>query len=87
MEYTPIERQTLDIMKRTDFKNLSKSDVVSIVSKLSELRPDVAKEVIAQFPEFAKLIRSSMEEYKDTLGNIIDSDDESIKQVHSWTER
>lgn len=87
MEYTPIERQTLDIMKRTDFKNLSKNDVVSIVSKLSELRPDVAKEVIAQFPEFAKLIRSSMEEYKDILGNIIDSDDESIKQVYAVIEK
>lgn len=87
MEYTPLERQTLDIMKRTDFKNLSKNDVVSIVSKLSELRPDVAKEVIAQFPEFAKLIRSSMEEYRDILGNIIDSDDESIKQVYAVIEK
>ena len=87
MEYTPIERQTLDIMKRTDFKNLSKNDVVSIVSKLSELRPDVAKEVIAQFPEFAKLIRSSMEEYKDILVNILDSDDESIKQVYAVIEK
>lgn len=87
MEYTSIERQTLDIMKRTDFKNLSKNDVVSIVSKLSELRPDVAKEVIAQFPEFAKLIRSSMEEYKDILGNIIDSDGESIKQVYAVIEK
>jgi hypothetical protein len=41
MKYTLIEQQTLDIMKRTDFKNLSKNDVVSIVSKHSELRPDV----------------------------------------------
>ena len=65
MEYTPIEKQALDMMKRTDFKNLSKTDVLSIASKLSELRPDVAKEVIAQFPEFVKLIQSSMSEYKD----------------------
>lgn len=83
MEYTPIEKQALDMMKRTDFKNLSKTDVLSIASKLSELRPDVAKEVIAQFPEFVKLIQSSMSEYKDILGNIISSDDESIKQVYA----
>ena len=82
MEYTAIEKQALDMMKRTDFKNLSKTDVLSIASKLGELRPDVAKEVIAQFPEFAKLIQSSMEEYKDILGNIISSDDESIKQAY-----
>lgn len=49
MEYTPIEQQTLAIMRKTDFKNLSKSDVLSIASKLGELRPDVVKEVIAQF--------------------------------------
>lgn len=87
MEYTPIEKQALDMMKRTDFKNLSKTDVLSIASKLSELRPDVAKEVIAQFPEFAKLIQSSMEEYKDILGNIISSDDESIKQVYAIADK
>lgn len=87
MEYTPIEQQTLAMMRRTDFKNLSKSDVLSIASKIGELRPDVAKEVIAQFPEFAKLIQSSMEEYKDILGNIISSDDESIKQVYAVIEK
>lgn len=87
MGYTPIEQQTLAMMRRTDFKNLSKSEVLSIVSKLGELRPDVAKEVIAQFPEFAKLIQSSMEEYKDILGNIISSDDESIKQVYAMADK
>lgn len=87
MEYTPIEQQTLAMMRRTDFKNLSKSDVLSIASKLGELRPDVAKEVIAQFPEFVKLIQSSMEEYKDILGNIISSDDESIKQVYAMADK
>jgi hypothetical protein len=65
MEYTPIEQQALDMMRRTDFKNLSQNDVLSIASKLSELRPDVAKEVIAQFPEFSKLIQSSMSEYTE----------------------
>lgn len=87
MEYTPIEQQTLAMMSRTDFKNLSKSDVLSIASKLGELRPDVAKEVIAQFPELAKLIQSSMEEYKDMLGNIISNDDESIKQVYTMADK
>lgn len=87
MEYTPIEKQALDMMKKTDFKNLSKTDVVSIASKLSELRPDVAKEVIAQFPEFAKLIRPSMEEYNDILGNIVSSDDESVKQVYAIADK
>lgn len=87
MEYTPIEQQALDMMRRTDFKNLSKNDVLSIASKLSTLRPDVAKEIIVQFPEFAKLVQSSMSEYKEILGNIIASDDESIKQVYATAEQ
>lgn len=87
MEYTADEKQALDMMRRTDFKNLSKNDVLSIASKLSELRPDVAKEVIAQFPEFAKLVQSSMKEYKDILGNIVTSDDESLKQVYTIADK
>lgn len=86
-EYTAIEKQSLDMMRRTNFKNLSKNDVLSIASKLGELRPDVAKEVIAQFPEFAKLIQSSMEEYKEILGNIVSSDDESIKQAYAIADK
>ena len=84
MEYTAIEKQTLDMMNRTDFKNISKADILSIASKLNELRPDVA---IAQFPQFANLIQSSMEEYKDILGNIISSDDESVKQVYAIADK
>ena len=82
MEYTPFEQQTLEIMQRTDFKNLSKNDVLTIASKLSDLRPDVAKEVIAQFPEFVNMLHSLMEEYKDILGKIIASDDDSLKQMY-----
>ena len=58
MEYTPIERDVLSIMQRTDFRNLSKNDVISFASKIGELRPDVAKELLAQYPEFVKLMKS-----------------------------
>ena len=87
IEYTEIEKQALNMMQRTDFKNLSKNDVLSITSKLSELRPDVAKEIIAQFPEFVKLIQASMVEYKNILENIISSDNESIKQVYAIADK
>ena len=52
MEYTPMEKSVPSLMQRTDFKNISKSDVISFASKLGELRLEVAKEVLAQFPEF-----------------------------------
>lgn len=47
MEYTPIEKGVLAMIQRTDFKNISKGDVISFASKLGELRPEVAKEVLA----------------------------------------
>ena len=51
MEYTQLEKDILAMMQRTDFKNISKGDVISFASKLGELRLEVAKEVLAQFPE------------------------------------
>ncbi len=82
MEYTSNEKQILSLMERTDFRNLSKNDVLSYASKLNELRPEVAQQVIAQFPELAKLIQSTMVEYKDILEKIVASDDESTNQVY-----
>ena len=87
MDYSGLEKQALEMMQRTDFKNLSKNDVVSIVSQLNQLQPDVAKDIIAQFPEFSNLVRHSMTEYKEELEKIIASDDESIKQVYSTAEK
>ena len=87
MKYTELEKNTLDMMKRADFRNLSKNDIISIASKLVELRPDVAEDIIVQFPEFTKYIQSSMEEYKSLLENIISSDDESIKHLYIIAEK
>ncbi|HGQ0871313.1 TPA: hypothetical protein ACLX9M_000358 [Streptococcus pneumoniae] len=83
MEYTDDEHKILSIMKRTDFKNISKSDVISFASKIGELRPEVAKEVLAQFPEFVNLMKSVLSEYRGVLNTIIESDDGSLKEYYS----
>lgn len=82
MEYTKNEKQIHPLMERTDFRNLSKYDVSSYASKINELRPEVAQQVIAQFTEMAKLKQSTMVEYKDFLEKIVASDDESTNQVY-----
>lgn len=82
MEYSNTEKQALSIMEKTDFKNLSKNDLLSYASKLNELRPEVAQQVLAQFPEVVKLIQSSMVECKENLDKIIASDDDSTNQVY-----
>ncbi|WP_278463577.1 hypothetical protein [Thomasclavelia spiroformis] len=83
MEYTDKEKQVLELMDRTDFKNLSKVDLLGFVSKLSELRPEVAKEVIAKFPELVSLIKATLPEYKLIVETIIESGDKSTEAVYS----
>lgn len=83
MEYTNNEKQILSIMERADFKNLSKSDVISFASKLGDLLPEVAKEVLAQYPEFVDLMKAALTEYRGMLDTIVASDDESLKEYYS----
>lgn len=74
-------------MDRTDFKNLSKNDVVGFASKLAELRPEVAREVLAQYPEYVKLMQSTIIEYKNMLDAIVKSDDESLEAYYGVANR
>lgn len=82
MEYTETERQTLDILRRTDFKAIKKGELVSIASQLNSLRPEVAKAAIEQFPELAELLKVSLSEYRDILDKVIESDQASIQHVY-----
>lgn len=82
MEYTDKEKQALTILGRTDFKNLSKTDVLSFVSMLGEMRPEVATQALAQFPEFANLVRASFGDYREMIGKVISSDDDSLHQAY-----
>ncbi|MGN0246034.1 MAG: hypothetical protein ACI4DK_08750 [Lachnospiraceae bacterium] len=82
MEYTPVEQDVLDLMKRTDFKNITKGEIISFASKLEELRPEVAKEVLAQFPEYVGLMKAALTEYKGMLDEIVSSDDASINEYY-----
>lgn len=82
MEYNDLEKQTLDMLQRTDFKNLSKNEIVGFVSKLSEMRPEVAKDIIAQFPELTNFMKSTLVEYKEMLEGVIKSDDTSIENYY-----
>lgn len=87
MDYTPAEQNVLSLMNRTNFKNLSKNDVVGFASKLAELRPEVAREVLAQYPEYVKLMQSTIIEYKNMLDAIVKSDDESLEAYYGVANR
>lgn len=83
MEYNDLERETLDLLNRTDFKSIKKSELLEYTSMLNQMRPEVAKATLEQYPELAKLIHSSLIEYKGMIDKVVDSDDASIQQVYS----
>ena len=87
MEYNALEKQTLDILGRTDFKAIKKDETVSITSMLSNMRPEVAKEAIKQFPELANLLKSSLSECKEMLSQIVESDDDSVQHVYGSADK
>lgn len=77
MEYPAETQKILDILNRTDFKNIKKSEVISLVSKLNDLNPDVAREIIAQFPEVAEMLKVAISEYTENIKNILESNEKS----------
>lgn len=87
MEYNALEKQTLDILGRTDFKAIKKDETVSITSMLSNMRPEVAQEAIKQFPELANLLKSSLSECKEMLSKIVESDDDSVQHVYGSADK
>lgn len=87
MEYTPAEKDLLSILQRTDFKNLSKNDFISYTSKLGEMRPEVAKEILAQFPQLVGLMTSATREYMAALDNIIANEQKNFAMYHETTKQ
>lgn len=87
MIYTPAEKNILSLMKRTDFKNISKNDILSFASELGKLNPDVAREIIAQFPAYSAMINQIISECKNELDKILDSDDKSAERFYDTTDK
>ncbi len=82
MEYNNAELLALNLMERTDFKNIKRNEMASFASMLAELRPDVAKEIIAKFPELADFMKTTLVEYRTILENIIKADDDSLNNYY-----
>lgn len=73
MEYTAFEQNLLSALQRTNFKNLPKADFISFSSQLGQVRPEVAKEILAQFPQLVNLLISTTREYMEVIDKIIHS--------------
>ena len=65
------EAKVLRKLDIPDFRHLTKDKVVSFVSMLPQMDPDVAKHALEQFPAFAETNLAIVSCLKDSLGTIV----------------
>ena len=73
MSHTLTEAKVLRKLDIPDFRHLTKDKVVSFVSMLPQMDPDVAKHALEQFPAFAEMHLAIVSCLKDSLGAIVSS--------------
>ncbi len=67
------EKRALDLMKKDNFRGLSKDNVMQLVSILDKVDPEVAKEIIAQMPEVVRGVVENEKAYASILEKGIES--------------
>lgn len=87
MEYSAAEKQVLELLGKTNFRNISKDDVVGYISMIQSLEPEVAKKVLEQYPELVKLIHQTLVGHKETIQKSIESSDKSSEQCFEIYEK
>ena len=74
------EAQVLKKLNIPDFRHLSKDNVMSFVSMIDKMDPEVAKKALEQFPDFARVSIESLNNLKDTVSKAMDDDKESANR-------
>ena len=76
------EAKVLKKLDIADFRHLTKDKVIKMASMLDKIDPEVAKKALEQFPEFANTTKEMLTEYKVSLDNGLESNNESVKAVY-----
>ena len=82
MSRTLTEQKVLKKLKIEDFRQLTKDKVVTMVSMLDKMVPEVAKKAIEQFPDFSKTMKDIFVEFKKSLDKGLDDNKESVKSIY-----
>lgn len=70
---TPDEAYVLDLLKKDNFRDISKDNVMGLVSILDKVDPEVAKALIAQMPEAVRGMVEIEKLYADLMNKSIES--------------
>lgn len=66
-----------------DMRTFNTKDFINIMSSLDMMNPEVAKELIAQIPNFLGFAKESLESIKDMYSETLASDDKSLNQIYA----
>lgn len=72
-----------EVLKKLDiqnFRSIPKDKIISFATMLPNMKPEVAKKALEQFPEFAKMSLEILKDYKDIMNNTIDANSDSSKK-------
>ena len=72
-KFTPDEEYVLDLLEKKDFRGITKNNVMTLVSALDKLDPEVAKALIEQMPEAIRGMVEIEKFYNDLLAKCVDS--------------
>lgn len=75
------EEDVKSLLGIKDFRHLSKERVISFVSAIPQMDPEVAKKVVDQFPKMADMAVDLAKEYRETLNSAIAANDKSAKDT------
>lgn len=77
------EAKVLRKLDIPDFRHLTKDKVVSFVSMLPQMDPDVAKHALEQFPAFAETSLAIVGCLKDSLETIVSGNAENMAEFNA----
>ena len=77
------EKRVLKALGVPDFRHIGKDQVMKLASIYDKMDPEVAKKVIEQIPEFTKIIREGLVEYKDVIDKMIDSSNDNARSFYN----
>ena len=83
MSHTLTEAKVLRKLDIPDFRHLTKDKVVSFVSMLPQMDPEVAKRALEQFPAFAETSLAIVGCLKDSLGTIVAGNAENMAEFNA----
>lgn len=81
------EKAVLEKLNISDFRHLTKNNVIDLATELHNVEPEVAMKILEQFPEFSKVLSEVLQEYRQQLDAILQSENTSEKDFINVSNR